>query len=91
MPNVKRYQLLFLVVILSVISLGWTGGGPSPQRSTWEYRVVEFDASQNTATYVQDVAKMLSQQGIEGWELIHDEPGPQGRRSMMFYYFKRSK
>lgn len=88
MSKVRVCLISIIAGLFLLVAAGWSRGGPIPAKTTWEYRVIEFNSSSTTPA--KDAETMLNQAGAEGWELTSTEAGA-ATPKFTYFYLKRSR
>ncbi len=79
-----RFWIGILLIITTIVLLGWTRSGRSAEITKWEYYSIQMSAG-NTSDPTDE---QLNKLGREGWELAGLDVG-EGRYPR--YIFKRPK
>jgi hypothetical protein len=85
MSKVRVCFIATIAGIFLLFSAGWSRSGPVPAKTTWEYRVIEFNSSSKNPA--KDAETLLNVAGAEGWELTSAEPAETPKST--YLYLKR--
>ncbi len=83
--KVLRAEVVLPIVMLIVlVSVGWTR---QADKRTWEYQYLQLHSAQ---TY-EEHEKLLTQQGLQRWELVEVLRENTGGGTTTHFYFKRAR
>ena len=88
MSKVRVCLISIIAGLFLLVAAGWSRGGPIPAKTTWEYRVIEFNGSSTTPA--KDAETVLNQAGSEGWELASAEASERSP-TFTYFYLKRAR